>query len=188
MGRELERKRAKRDHKNVKEVTAKKKKENTVDPKKEIKVLIRNVIIVLVTAAIAYFLVAIFVTKEIKLDFLNGEKEEESDINYNRYHILANETFKQAEESYYVFFYDFSGGTLKDIETLFVTKLTSSTIYYVDTSSALNHNFVKETGNPNVTSISDLSVVAPTLIKVENGMKTLYFEGSTNITNYLNSL
>ena len=65
--------------------------------------LLKISIVVIVIFALLFFGVSIFVTKEIDVN-----KNQESQETGNTDAILANSIFKQKEEEYYVYFYDFN--------------------------------------------------------------------------------
>ena len=79
---------------------------------------------------------ALFVTKE--LDWFN-KKEETTTNTLVQNTILASEIFKQSEEEYYVYFYDYKDEDT-DISSHITSKLSSSKIYKVDTNNGLKYN------------------------------------------------
>lgn len=138
---------------------------------------------------VLYYFIAVFITKEVdisgkKSDTTSEESTSSSSSNVSNA-ILAQRTFEQSEEEYYVYYYDFSDED-KTISSILNNK-SNITLYRVDTSSALNQNYVtEENGNRNVTGINDLKVKNPTLIKVTGDKVNLYAEGVNEIVNYLN--
>ena len=76
---------------------------------------------------IIYLLVGIFITKEIKFGN-NNNSNTNGDMTNNRSNILVSEIFKQSEEKYYVYFYDFNN-TINSIDRALVSKLYESKIY-----------------------------------------------------------
>ena len=166
MGRELRRKQAKKDGKSLqKEVTSE---------KNQIKSLIIITIILLLFIGIVYLLSAIFVTKE--LDWFN-KKDNEEIVEPVKNTILAKETFSQTQEEYYVYFYDYKDEN-EQIKSTVNEKLSSKTVYRVDTKSALNANYISETTNKKVQKLENLKVKASTIIKIEKGKVTAYYEGN----------
>ena len=97
--------------------------------------------------------------------------------------ILAKNSLRQTDEIYYVYYYDFNNKLTK-IENN-ISKLDNK-VYRVNTSDALNSNFVSEESNPNAKALEEIKVKAPTLIKVENGTILEYYETEDNILLYLN--
>jgi len=178
MGRELRRKENKKKGKNVKEVI-----QVEDRSQKEVYKMIKILIIVLIVLVLIYLLVSIFITKEITFGNRNNN-EGGSFVNVNSSNILASEIFRQKEEKYYVYFYDFKSD-IADIESAIVTKLTNQKVYRVDTSSGFNSKYVSEVGNSNVQKVEDLKVVVPTLMLIENDIVIGYVDGEEAIVNYI---
>ena len=164
MGRELRRKQAKKEGKSLK-------KEMPTE-KNQIKQLISITIILVVIIGLIYLISALFITKE--LDWFEDKIENNEALVTNT--ILASETFKQQEEEYYVYFYDYKDEKT-DISSHITNKLSSSKVYKVDTNNGLNNKYVSEESNKNAKSLSELKVKAPTLIKVNGETISAYYEG-----------
>jgi len=170
MGRELKRKQAKKEGKNVKESLNK---EREVKEKNEIYGFLKISLILIIVLGIIYLLVGIFITKEIEL-FNNNETEETNNNVANK--ILASSIFNQKEEEYYVYFYDFDEEASSTLTTI-NSKLSSKKVYKVDTGDSLNQNYVtEEDSNPSATSLDDLKVKTNTLIKIVNDEIVSYYE------------
>ena len=172
MGRELRRKEAKREGKNVKEAQ----KLNKEKPM-TLKSFVIIMIFVIILFGLTYLLTGIFATKDIKL-FNKKESEEETTNNImNR--ILASDSLNQRETSYYVYYYD---STKEDEEVNEAIYDLIETVYRVDLSDDFNANFV---GDPSgiVSSIEELKVSDPTVIRVEDGKITNFYSGSEEIKN-----
>lgn len=180
MGREQRRKEAKKNKTNIKEMN------NDIDSGVETYSLIKITIIVVALLAILYLVLAIFVTKELDL---STEKDKTSETNSEQQNInnaiLASSTFKQSDETYYVFFYGFNDEEQQEIVNSVLNKLTDQKVYKVDTDSGLNKNYVSDISNPNVTSIDNLKVKSPTLIQISADKVSQYIEGKEKIEAYL---
>ncbi len=182
MGREL-RRREERKNKS-KNVHSQEKLDTSIKGVTVIKVV---VVVALILFAL-YYVVAIFITKEIDI---SGNKDSEAsssttDTSSVSNRILASATFSQLEEVYYVYFYDFTDED-EGIASA-IGGRSDLKIYRVDTSSSLNANYVTEdASNHEVTDIQNLKVKNPTLLEITNDQVTGYYEGNTNIINYLNS-
>ncbi len=168
MGRELRRKQAKKDGKSLE-------REDLKD-ENQIKKYLINVCAIVLVFAIIYLISALFITKE--LDWFNKEKNNESSTEKVSNSILASAIFKQTEETYYVYLYDFSDEDEKSVDTnnLVTNGITDYKLYKVDTSSAMNAKYVGETSNKSAKKLEDLKVVTPTLIKISGDTITEYYE------------
>ena len=175
MGRELRRKQAKKEGRSLEKIE--------INDDNQLKKYFINIFVIVGVFAIIYLLSALFITKE--LDWFNKDKTEESSSNGVSNSILASAIFKQNEEEYYVYFYDFDEEE-KDstITNLVNSSITSDKVYKVNTKSAMNANYVGETSNKSAKTLSDLKVVAPTLIKISGDTITEYYE-KDEITNKL---
>ena len=168
MGRELRRKQAKKDGKSLA-------REEIIETN-QIKRYLMTIFIVVGVLAVIYLISALFITKE--LDWFNKDKNETTDNTSTITNtILASAIFKQKEEVYYVYFYDF-GEEEKDSEitNLVNSKLSESKVYKVNTASAMNANYVGEKSNKSAKKLEDLKVVAKTLIKISGDNITEYYE------------
>ena len=172
MGRELRRKQAKKEGKSLE-------KDIQFEENQARKFIIIILLLVFIICVI-YILSALFVTKE--LDWFKKEDEKTSQTIVENT-ILASEIFKQTEEEYYVYFYDYTDkeNTTSNIVS---SKLSSSKVYKVDTSSGLNKNYISEESNKSAKKLEDLKVKSPTVIKISGEEITAYYEGE-EITNNL---
>lgn len=166
MGRELRRKQAKKEGKSLE-------REELIEknPIKKYVIITSSLIIVL---TLLYFVTALFITKE--LDWFNKKDNDTSESNSISNTILASATFKQSETEYYVYFYDFNEEK-NSITDIVNNKLSGEKVYKVNTASAMNANYVGETGNKNAKTLEELKVVAPTLIKISEDKIVKYYEG-----------
>lgn len=171
MGRELKRKQAKKDGKNVKEVQKK-----NVDKPLSPKTLGFILVVLLVFFVILYILTGLFITKELKWFGINDKGEVEDVVNIEN-KILATDSLRQVEEEYYVYYYD---TTDEDTEVSNVLYLLSDTVYRVDLNDGFNSNFVGEPSGI-VESISDLKVSNPTVVKVSSEKIVEFYSGSEEI-------
>ena len=170
MGRELRRKQAKKDGKSLTP-------EIPIEENQIKKLAIITGVLVFIIGVI-YLIAALFVTKE--LDWFKDKTEENKTLVQNT--ILASEIFKQTEEEYYVYFYDYKDEDAQ-ISSIVSSKLSSSKVYKVDTGSALNKNYVSEESNKSAKNLDDLKVKAPTLIKVAGETISEYYEGNEVLNN-----
>lgn len=164
MGRELRRKQAKREGKSLKN--------EEIKEEYNVKKIIITCVIVLVSIGLVYLISALFITKE--LDWFSKEEVKENTSSVEN-SILASAIFKQKEDEYYVYFYDFNedNNMYKNIVS---SKLSSKKVYNVDTSSGLNSNYVSDVSNKKATGLDDLKVVNDTVIKIVGDTIVEYYE------------
>ena len=152
----------------------------TNDSNKEIYRLLKIAIVVIIIFALLFFGVSLFLTKEIDMSIKDNDTTDTGSTGA----ILANSIFKQKEDTYYVYFYDFNNENT-NIATSIINRLQDKKVYYVDTSDILNKNYVGESSNKDAKNLEDLKVVKDTIIKIENDKIVAYYEGEEDITNNL---
>lgn len=164
MGRELRRKQAKREGKSLKN--------EEIKEEYNVKKIVITCVIVLVSIGLVYLISAVFITKE--LDWFSKEEVKENTSSVEN-SILASAIFKQKEDEYYVYFYDFNedNNMYKNIVS---SKLSSKKVYNVDTSSGLNSNYVSDVSNKKATGLDDLKVINDTVIKIVGDAIVEYYE------------
>ncbi len=184
MGRELRRKQAKKEGRPLKENNKNNKSDNQYD---DIYKLLKVFGIILLVILLIYLFVAIVITKEIEIFKKDNENVENTNDKVEN-QILARNTFLQKDLEYYVYFYDFDD-EVGSINVLIDTKLSDEKVYRVNTNDAFNTNYVAEdVGNRNAQKIEDVKVINPTLIKINDGIITSYYENSNEIIEYLENL
>ena len=173
MGRELRRKQAKREGKEI--VNEELKVEGI-----NFKNLFKLVIISGVIFGVFYLATALFMTEE--LDWFSKKNETtNTDTTPNVANtILAKESLSQKEDTYYVYFYDYTD-EVSSVSTS--VKNISDKVYKVNTKDGFNSNYVSEETNKDATNIDELKVKALTLIKVVDGSIVEYYEGKEEINN-----
>lgn len=164
MGRELRRKQAKREGKMLKN--------EEIKEEYNVKKIVITCVIVLVSIGLVYLISALFITKELDWFSKKEVKENASSVENS---ILASAIFKQKEDEYYVYFYDFNedNNMYKNIVS---SKLSSKKVYNVDTSSGLNSNYVSDVSNKKATGLDDLKVINDTVIKIVGDTIVKYYE------------
>ena len=164
MGRELRRKQAKREGKMLKN--------EEIKEEYNVKKIVITCVIVLVSIGLVYLISALFITKELDWFSKKEVKENASSVENS---ILASAIFKQKEDEYYVYFYDFNedNNMYKNIVS---SKLSSKKVYNVDTSSGLNSNYVSDVSNKKATGLDDLKVFNDTVIKIVGDTIVEYYE------------
>ena len=170
MGRELRRKEAKRNGKNVREVQ----KLNKEKPM-TMKTFITIIVTLIVFFIILYILTGIFITKDIKW----FEKKDTTDTTEKTISnkILGVDSLRQAEEEYYVYYYDTTNEN-SDINS--IVNSLSEKVYRVDLHDDFNSNLIGEPSGV-VSDISQLKVSDPTIIKVVSSTITEFYNGVEQI-------
>lgn len=177
MGRELRRKQAKKEGKNLKKELY----DMNIDNDNQIYKFAKITIILLIMFAVLYIVVGVFVTKEF--NWFGNKDNEVTDSVKNK--ILASSIFNQKDGEYYVYFYDFDNMN-STIEATLSSKLSDAKIYRVNTKDALNQNYVTDgTGNKAAKTLDELKVVDNTLIKIVNNEIVRYYETEDEIVSGL---
>ena len=145
-----------------------KKKKNVIDRKisnntnPEIKTALKIILGILVFLIILYALVGI-ATGEIKIK----DEKKETTIQYSE--ILAEKTFKQKDNEYYVIYYNFDDNSSSLIEAIINGLSQTNTVYKVDLNKVFNKNYITDDSvNTNPKNLSELKVKNPTLIKIKS--------------------
>ena len=143
--------------------------------------------ILLIVFIASYFLIGYFYTGEI--DFSSKEDTKE-DVNIDNDTIMIGQMFDQSKDEYYVLIYDVSDDKsfIKTWLPKYQGKEDALTIYTVDSSKKFNSSYLVDEGsNKSATGLSDLKVIAPTLIKISNKQITEYVEGEDEIVSIFKS-
>ena len=131
---------------------------------------------------VLYFIVAVFVTKE--LDISKKEDASESEEVNVSHKIMAANIFRQKEETYYVYCYDFNDEDSGVGDA--VNAVSDVPVYRVDTSSGYNSKYVTdESGNVNARGLDELKVSNPTLLVISGDTISGYYEGRVKIIEFL---
>ena len=180
MGRELRRKEEKRN-KNKKNI------QNQEDVGLEISGLTVLKVVGAVTLIIlvVYFVLAIFVTKEISTssnentsEATSSETESVSDK------VVAANIFNQSEDTYYVYCYDFNDED-DGLKQAFGS-VNNTKVYRLDTSNSFNSKYVTDgAGNRNATNLESLKISNPTLLVISGDSIRGYYEGRVEIIKFL---
>jgi len=174
MGRELRRKQAKREGKNVREVQ-KKIKDKPLSPKSFMIIMI----FLILFFAVLYLLTDMFITNKSKWFGNNNAEENVVEIENK---ILASDSLRQNEEEYYVYYYNTKEENEEIKNALYSVK---EEIYRVDLNDDMNSNFVGEVSGI-VDGIENLKVTDPTLIKVLDERIIEFYTGKEEIVSAFN--
>ena len=153
--------------------------------------IIRMIKIVGVIALVfvAFYLVFAIYNGEISF---GKDKETEKNVEIQNREILAGSIFNRIEDEYYVLMYDFDGDYSIKCETiynLYLQKGILNKMYLVNLGNAFNTNYVVDSVNGvNVSTIEQLKVLNPTLLKISNGKVVESSFGIDAINNYIKTL
>ena len=163
----------------LKEIKKQKREYNDDEEKSFISRFVMTIGLVLLALVALYLFVGIFITKTITFK----EKEEEKvEVSIDNSTILASQIFDQAEEEYYVLIYN-PNDKVNDIEQ-FLSLFTEGTVYKVDSSKKFNSNYIVEKdSNKNPANYSELRIISPSLIKINNKTVVEYYEGFEEVKN-----
>ena len=164
MGRELRRKQAKKEGKSLKR--------EELNENINVTKLIKIICLLIFIVGILYLISALFITKELDWFKTDNDVNDTTPVSNA---ILATSIFKQNEDEYYVYFYDFKNED-SEIANIISSKLSTAKIYKVDTSSAMNNNYVGEESNKKAKTLKELKVKASTIIKIKNDEIVAYYE------------
>lgn len=147
---------------------------------------VTTVTVILLTLIACYLIIGVFITKEI--NFGNNkdknETEEKNEVSIDNSTITAGQIFDQKDTSYYVVIYDFYSKltAISSWISLYNSNNGSIPIYKVDSSKKFNSSYIVEKdSNKNPINYSDLKIISPTLIKIDNGRVSNYVEGEDDI-------
>jgi len=167
----------------LKEIKKQKRDYNEDEEKSIVSRFVMTIGLVLVALVALYLFVGIFITKTITF---KEKKEEKETVNIDKTTILASQIFDQKEEEYFVLVYN-PEDKVKNIEqflSLYNSKSDSIKVYKVDSSKKFNSNYiVEEDSNKNPSNYSELRIVSPSLIKINNKNVVEYYEGFEEVKN-----
>lgn len=168
----------------LKDMKKKKKEKNFEEETNYVNRFILYLLIFLIILIIGYLIIGIFVNKTIS--FNKKDTKETSEVTIDNKTILAGEIFDQKEDEYYVLVYNKNeeNSILGTWKGAYSGKENALKIYEVDSETKLNGNFiVKENSNKDAQSYSELRIISPTLIKINNKKIVEYIEGEEQIKN-----
>ena len=145
---------------------------------------ITTLAILLVIFILSYFIIGLFYTKEIDLN--NDSKDKKDEVSIDNNTIMIGQMFEQSSDDYYVLIYDTSDkeSLIPTWKSVYEGKDNPLTIYTVDSKKKFNAKYITNSdSNKNATSLDDLKVVSPTLIRITNKQISDYIEGEDSIVN-----
>ncbi len=150
----------------------------------EASTIVKIAIGVIIVFVLIYLIFAVL-TGEIKL---KKDKKTEPTIQYVE--ILAETTFKQNSDDYFVLFYEFSGDDANLLETITQVLENTTKTYKVDLDKKFNTNYIADGEDIDRApkNIDELKVENPTLIRIKNGKVTKFVTGIEDIKDYSQNL
>lgn len=151
---------------------------------KEISKIIKYLIIVLLIFGGVYLLTVFITNHSSDSDYKT--KVSEAEIQSSK--ILAGSIFKQSDNEYYVLFYNTKASDssiYSDLYTNYIKKDNHTPIYYVDLHEGLNSKYISNNVNGNPTSLDDLRLNGPALMKITNKNISEFITDTTEISNKL---
>lgn len=147
---------------------------------------VTTVTVILLTLIACYLIIGVFITKEINFgkDKDKKETEEKGEVSIDNTTITAGQIFNQKDSSYYVVIYDFDSKltAISSWISIYNSNNSEIPVYKVDSSKKFNSSYIVEKdSNKNPANYSDLKIVSPTLIKIDNGKVSNYVEGEEDI-------
>ena len=145
---------------------------------------ITTLAVLLIVFVLSYFIIGLFYTNEIDLN--KDSEEETEEINVDNGTIMLGQLFDQSEDDYYVLIYDVNDKEtiIPSWKSVYEAKENALKIYVVDSKKKFNSKYITDkNGNKNATSLDNLKVVSPTLIRITNKKITDYIESEDNIVN-----
>lgn len=135
-----------------------------------------------------FYLLAVHITE--KNDTSGADPEEEETISDDYSEILLGSSFNRSEKEYLVVYYDYDNQDIKSTLTTSILDYTSKddnlTVYKVDMSNVFNNSYVtEEETNKEPSSVDELKINGPTLIKFKNNKVVDYVEGLEQVKEYL---
>lgn len=152
---------------------------------KVIKITIAVIIVLVFT-----YLITALASGEIKLGKKDKDTKQEVSIQYEE--IIAGQILNRNHEEYYVLLFDFTDNfasyylSLKDT---YVKKDNALPFYIVDLEKYINQSIVAEDESDNtmnVSTIYDLKVISPTIVKVKNHKVVETIKGRESILDFFN--
>ena len=144
-----------------------------------------TILVVLILFFVFYLLTVYNVNNDTKTDDnKNIQESEEKAISYDK--ILLGRSFSMSDDEYFVIYYDSSNEDISSIYSEVVSNYRAKedgfSIYFVDMNDGLNKSHsTTEESNKNPSTVEDLSINGPTLIKVQSRKVVDYFEGESEI-------
>ena len=151
---------------------------NSSEVENEVFRFVKILLVVVVLILGVYLFTNRFIVKEydIKKDGQAGE--------ISSHNIIVGSLLNRPHKEYYVMAYKSKNNDSAIYDTylnLYENKEDSLRMFIIDLDNSLNSKYYSEVGNTKATSIDELQISSPTLIKVNNGKIAKYIEGQEKI-------
>ena len=149
--------------------------------------IIKITIGVVLILALVYFITAL-ATGEIKFGKDEEETVEETSIQYEE--IIAGQILNRSQDEYYVLLFNFTdtfASYYLSLKDSYLQNDSALPFYIVDLEKHINKDIVAETESDykaNLSSLSDLKVTNPTILKVKNHKVIKNITGRENILKF----
>ncbi len=173
----------------IKNIKRNQKNESKINEKDGFYKFVTSLTVIILILILCYVIIAIFVTKEINFnDTKSNDDNKNEEVSFDNSIITGGQIFDQKDSKYYVIIYDFDSKLtiLPTYISNYSIMDNSIPIYKVDSSNKLNSKYITEKdSNKNPTTYSDLKIISPTLIEIDNSKVVKYIEGEDEIKSIL---
>lgn len=156
------------------------------DNSNELKKLVTIFVVVVVIFAIFYVLTVV-----IKNNKSSQPKENNSVAVIQYDEILVGEILNQNQDAYYVLATEEDDNNISQYQSYidnYKSNENSLKVYEVNLSSVFNKKYMSENSDFDFNQLSEIKFSTATLLKIEDGKLTEYYEGKEEITEYLEDL
>lgn len=156
------------------------------DNSNELKKLVTIFLIVVVIFAIFYVLTVVINNNK------SSQPKENNSVAVIQYdEILVGEILNQNQDAYYVLATEEDDNNISQYQSYidnYKSNENSLKVYEVNLSSVFNKKYMSEDSDFDFNQLSEIKFSTATLLKIEDGKLTEYYEGKEEITEYLEDL
>ncbi len=155
------------------------------------------IVCVIICVFCAFYFLTVFISKDngssssnsSNNTSTNSSSSSSSSTSISYDNIVIGRSFSMDDSTYLVIYYDSSdtelSSTISSLISSYKSKDSHLPIYRVDMSDGLNKNYVSDESNTNPSSVDDMRINGPTLIKFVDNSVDEYIEGKDSISDYL---
>ena len=156
------------------------------DNSNELKKLVAIFVVVVVIFAIFYVLTVVINNNK------SSQPKENNSVAVIQYdEILVGEILNQNQDAYYVLATEEDDNNISQYQSYidnYKSNENSLKVYEVNLSSVFNKKYMSEDSDFDFNQLSEIKFSTATLLKIEDGKLTEYYEGKEEITEYLEDL